>query len=165
MDNSNTDQIKSQNNKDQPKLEKNEEDKQMIKKEEKKENKDNKENKKDSKEEKSDKKESKEVKEEKKEPPKEKTIDEKYKDALSEIKKLKENNMYLQAEMENTRKVTQKRMEMAVYQSRCDTIQQFLPIIESIDSAISRLETSNNKKPDPRISKLFKWIQTSPDPV
>lgn len=127
----------------------------------------NKNNKKDSKEEKIDKKESKddkkESKDEKKEPPKEKTIDEKYKDALTEIKKLKENNMYLQAEMENTRKVTQKRMEMAVYQSKCDTIQLFLPIIESIDAAISRLEKNNNQPPNQESQNYlngFKQVQT-----
>jgi len=78
-------------------------------------------------------------KEKEKEKPKEKTLEEKYQEALDEIKKLKEKQMFIQAEMENTRKLMIKRMELAQFESKINTIREFLPIVESFESAIEKL--------------------------
>ena len=78
----------------------------------------------------------KETKEEKK-PKKPK---DKYEDALKEIKEWEQKYMYLQAEMENSRKIMLKRIELARYNSKVDSIKIFLPIIESLEAAISKLD-------------------------
>lgn len=83
----------------------------------------------------------------KKKKKKELTLEEKYKQCQQEINKWKEKYIYLQAEMENSQKIGLKRIDAARYHSKVNTIKMFLPLVESFEGAILRLEK------DPKLSE------------
>ncbi|MHA1727536.1 MAG: nucleotide exchange factor GrpE [Promethearchaeota archaeon] len=126
-------------NKEEDKNKNKEEDKNQNKEEDKNKNKE--EDKRKNKEE--DKRKNKEEKEKEKKP---KTLDEKYMESLEIIKKWENKFMYLQAEMENSQKIMLKRIDRARYDSKVNSIKMFLPVTESFEAAISRLEKDPNSK-------------------
>ncbi|MBD3351258.1 MAG: nucleotide exchange factor GrpE, partial [Candidatus Lokiarchaeota archaeon] len=91
-----------------------------------------------------------------------KTIEEKYQDALKEIEKWQDKCSYLQAEMENSQKVNLKRIEMARHNIKVDIFKKFLPVVESLESAIQRLEESPDINTNGREQKFlagFKQVE------
>ena len=91
-------------------------------------------------------------------PERPKTIEQKYQDALSEIEELKKNRMFLQAEMENSQKIADKRIENSKYNIKVDVIRNFFPIVDSFEAAISKYE-SNSKKDYEQLLEGIKSLQ------
>jgi molecular chaperone GrpE len=79
--------------------------------------------------------------------------------AEKEASEWKDKFMFLQAELENTRKHYIRQQEVTRNRTKIDVITRFTPLLESLDFAIQNMNKIKDKVTDPQVANFFKGFE------